>query len=64
MLGPSERLALLMSALLHDLGHATHTRTHLKHIFNTDHERIPNKLFCRETEINQVLRQVAPDFPG
>jgi len=36
-----------------------------EHIFNTDHESYTQQIILSpETEINQVLRQVAPDFPA
>ncbi|MFR6559193.1 MAG: HD domain-containing protein, partial [Weissella confusa] len=61
---PSERLVLLTSALLHDLGHGPYSHT-FEHIFNTDHESYTQQIILSpETEINQVLRQVAPDFPA
>ena len=61
---PSERLVLLTSALLHDLGHGPYSHT-FEHIFNTDHEAYTQQIILSpETEINQVLRQVAPDFPA
>lgn len=61
---PSERLLLLTSALLHDLGHGPYSHT-FEHIFNTDHESYTQQIILSpETEINQVLRQVAPDFPA
>ena len=61
---PSERLLLVTSALLHDLGHGPYSHT-FEHIFNTDHESYTQQIILSpETEINQVLRQVAPDFPA
>lgn len=58
-----ERLVALCAALLHDIGHGAYSHT-FEHIFNTDHEAITREIITAETtHINQILRQVAPDFP-
>lgn len=59
----SERLVALCAALLHDVGHGPYSHT-FEHIFNTDHEAITRRILCDEaTNINRILREVAPDFP-
>lgn len=59
----SERLVALCAALLHDVGHGPYSHT-FEHIFNTDHEAITRRILCNEsTNINHILREVAPDFP-
>lgn len=59
----SERLVALCAALLHDIGHGAYSHT-FEHIFNTDHEAITRRILCDEsTNINRILREVAPDFP-
>lgn len=60
---PEERLVLLCAALLHDLGHGAYSHT-FEHIFNTDHEAYTQEIILSPTtQINAVLKQVAPDFP-
>ncbi|RRG18113.1 HD domain-containing protein [Weissella viridescens] len=59
-----ERLVLLCAALLHDLGHGAYSHT-FEHIFNTDHEAYTQEIILSPTtQINAVLKQVAPDFPA
>lgn len=59
----NERIVALCAALLHDVGHGPYSHT-FEHIFNTDHEAWTQEIITSpETEINQVLRKVAPDFP-
>ena len=58
-----ERLIALCAALLHDIGHGPYSHT-FEHIFQTNHEELTAKiLLSPETEVNQVLSRVAPDFP-
>lgn len=60
---PNERLVLLCAALLHDVGHGPYSHT-FEHIFGSNHEEYTQALITSpETEINQVLRRVGPDFP-
>ena len=60
----NERLVALCAALLHDIGHGAYSHT-FEHIFNTNHEEMTVKIITSEqTEVNQVLRQVSPDFPA
>lgn len=59
-----ERIVALCAALLHDLGHGPYSHT-FEHIFKTDHEQMTTDIITSpETEVNQVLRQVSPDFPA
>lgn len=58
-----ERIVVLCAALLHDIGHGPFSHTFEK-IFATDHEALTQAIITSpETEVNQVLRQVSPDFP-
>ncbi|GBG94347.1 HD superfamily phosphohydrolase [Ligilactobacillus salitolerans] len=59
-----ERIVALCAALLHDLGHGPYSHT-FEHIFQTNHEAMTTKIITSpQTEVNQVLRQVGPDFPA
>lgn len=58
-----ERIVALCAALLHDLGHGPYSHT-FEHIFQTDHEQMTTDIITSpETEVNQVLKKVSPDFP-
>ncbi|TLQ04768.1 HD domain-containing protein [Pediococcus stilesii] len=58
-----ERLVTLCAALLHDIGHGAYSHT-FEHIFHTDHELITTQIITDpQTEVNQALRQISPDFP-
>ncbi|MCI1987123.1 MAG: HD domain-containing protein [Lactobacillus sp.] len=60
----SERLVALCAALLHDIGHGPYSHT-FEHIFGTDHEAITRRILLDDsTQVNQILRHVAPDFPA
>lgn len=60
---PDERIVALVAALLHDLGHGPYSHT-FEHIFNTNHEQITQRIITDPTtQINQVLKNVHPDFP-
>ncbi|MFT8557404.1 MAG: HD domain-containing protein [Liquorilactobacillus hordei] len=58
-----ERLVALCAALLHDIGHGPYSHT-FEHIFGTNHENVTVEILTSPaTEVNKVLREVAPDFP-
>lgn len=61
---PSEDSRLTkVAALLHDVGHGAYSHT-FERLFDTDHEAFTQEIITNpRTDINQVLRQVAPDFP-
>lgn len=59
----NERLLVLCSALLHDIGHGPYSHT-FESIFHTDHEELTVAIILSpETEVNQVLSRVNLDFP-
>lgn len=60
---PDENLVTQCAALLHDVGHGAYSHT-FEGLFNTDHEAVTREIITSPTtEINAVLRKVAPDFP-
>ncbi len=58
----SERMLALCSGLLHDLGHGPFSHSFEK-VFGLDHEEYSRMIILGNTEVNAVLRTVAPDFP-
>ena len=60
---PDETLLAECSGLLHDVGHGPYSHT-FEHLFDTNHERIGQSIILSpNTEINQALREVSPNFP-
>ncbi|MEH6943759.1 HD domain-containing protein [Bacillus sp. JJ722] len=57
-----ERLLSLCAALLHDLGHGPFSHSFEK-VFDLDHEHFTREIILGDTEVNGILKRVAPDFP-
>jgi HD superfamily phosphohydrolase len=58
-----ERLLCLCAALLHDLGHGPFSHS-MEKVFGTRHEDWSCRIVLGDTEVNEVLRRVSPDFPN
>lgn len=57
-----ERLVALCASLLHDVGHGPFSHS-IEAVFDTHHEDWTCRIILEETDVNRVLRAVAPDFP-
>lgn len=57
-----ERLLSLCASLLHDVGHGPFSHS-VEEVFHMHHEEWTCEIILGDTEINRVLREVAPDFP-
>lgn len=59
-----ESLVTQVAALLHDVGHGAYSHT-FERLFTTHHENMTQAIILSpETEIHQILRRHAPDFPA
>lgn len=60
---PEERLLTLCAALLHDLGHGPFSHS-IEEAFEMDHEDWTCRIILEDTQITNILRDVAEDFPA
>ncbi|MDQ0207090.1 HD domain-containing protein [Alkalicoccobacillus murimartini] len=56
-----DRQLALVSALLHDIGHGPFSHSFEK-VFHSDHEAWTRAIILGDTEVNQVLTSIGPDF--
>lgn len=56
-----ERLLLLSSALLHDIGHGPYSHA-FEDVFNVDHEKIGCRIILNNQEIRSILNTVDDEF--
>ncbi|MED5018172.1 HD domain-containing protein [Paenibacillus chibensis] len=59
----SEKLLALCAALLHDLGHGPFSHS-IEEAFHMDHEEWTRRIILGDTEVNEILTEVAVDFPA
>ncbi|WP_145142574.1 HD domain-containing protein [Paenibacillus sp. Y412MC10] len=57
-----ERLLTLCAALLHDLGHGPFSHS-IEEAFHMNHEDWTRRIVTGDTEVNDILSEIAPDFP-
>ncbi|MEK3784763.1 HD domain-containing protein [Paenibacillus sp. FSL K6-1230] len=57
-----EKLVALCAALLHDVGHGPFSHS-IEEAFQMHHEDWTCRIVLGDTEINKVLKDIAPDFP-
>lgn len=61
-LNEDERLLALCAGLLHDIGHGPFSHSFEK-VFGFEHEEYSRMLILGDTEVNEVLKKVSPEFP-
>jgi len=62
-LSEEEQVTLLCAALLHDVGHGPFSHA-FELIHPIHHEEYTCKIILEDSEVNQVLKQISPDFPS